>query len=106
MYFDINEWFKDVLFMSFLNKNVLTCMFAQMLFVFCLCLIMKNILFSTSFCCSNVVFYCINFYLHPLNRPVLSKVREKSSVLLPGWVSVPVTVVEETPVSQMSQVNI
>lgn len=38
-------------------------------------------------------------------RPVLSKVREKSSVLLPGWVSVPVTVVEETPVSQMSQAD-
>lgn len=46
------------------------------------------------------------FYLYYLNRPVLGKVREKSSVLLPGWVSVPVTVVEETPVSQMSQVNI
>lgn len=80
-------------------------MFAQMLFVFLQCLIMKNIQFS-KFYYSNVVFYCINFYLHPLNRPVLSKVREKSSVLLPGWVSVPVTVVEETPVSQMSQVNI
>ncbi|XP_062606334.1 telomere-associated protein RIF1-like [Saccostrea cucullata] len=36
-------------------------------------------------------------------RPVLAKIKEKSSILLPGWVSIPVTVVEETPVSQMSQ---
>lgn len=39
------------------------------------------------------------------NRPVLTKVKEKSTIPLPGWISVPVSVVEETPVSQLSQVH-
>ncbi|XP_013418848.1 telomere-associated protein RIF1-like [Lingula anatina] len=36
-------------------------------------------------------------------RPILAKVKEKTSVLLPGWDSVEITVLEETPVSQMTQ---
>ncbi|XP_056007115.1 telomere-associated protein RIF1-like isoform X2 [Ostrea edulis] len=38
-------------------------------------------------------------------RPILAKVKEKSTIILPGWVSIPVTVVEETPASQMSQAD-
>ncbi|XP_033762352.1 LOW QUALITY PROTEIN: telomere-associated protein RIF1-like [Pecten maximus] len=36
-------------------------------------------------------------------KPVLCKVKEKSSIVLPGWSAVSISVVEETPVSQMSQ---
>ena len=39
------------------------------------------------------------------NRTMLTKVKEKSTIPLPGWISVPVSVVEETPVSQLSQVH-
>ena len=37
-------------------------------------------------------------------RPVLSKVKEKSVISLPGWVTMEIPVIEETPISQMSQV--
>ncbi|OWF47711.1 telomere-associated protein RIF1-like isoform X2 [Mizuhopecten yessoensis] len=36
-------------------------------------------------------------------KPVLCKVKEKTSIILPGWSAVDISVVEETPVSQMSQ---
>ncbi|XP_060066107.1 telomere-associated protein RIF1-like [Ylistrum balloti] len=36
-------------------------------------------------------------------KPVLSKVKEKTSIVLPGWSAVSISVVEETPISQMSQ---
>ncbi|KAK3108131.1 hypothetical protein FSP39_001720 [Pinctada imbricata] len=36
-------------------------------------------------------------------KPVLLKVKDKTSISLPGWVSTDIPVIEETPVSQMSQ---
>ena len=38
-------------------------------------------------------------------RPVLSKVKDKSVISLPGWVAMAIPVIEETPISQMSQVG-
>ena len=40
-----------------------------------------------------------------LTRPVLSKVKVKTQLSLPGWINVDVAVIDETPVSQMSQVS-
>nr|KAG5685952.1 hypothetical protein BaRGS_029447 [Batillaria attramentaria] len=36
-------------------------------------------------------------------QPVLTKVKEKTQIMLPGWSNVDVAVIEETPFSQMSQ---
>ena len=36
-------------------------------------------------------------------RPVLTKVKEKTPIILPGWSTKDVSVIEDTPVSQMSQ---
>ena len=38
-------------------------------------------------------------------RPVLAKVKEKTPISLPGWEATDRMVVEETPISQMTQVN-
>ena len=43
-------------------------------------------------------------YLLSIYRPVLSKVKEKSVISVPGWVTLVTPVIEETPISQMSQV--
>ena len=37
-------------------------------------------------------------------RPVLAKVKDKNPIVLPGWQPTTVSVVEDTPISQMSQV--
>ena len=44
-----------------------------------------------------MTFICLHF------RPILSKVKAKSMIQLPNWVATISPVIEETPVSQMSQ---
>ena len=52
---------------------------------------------------SNIEYVMIE-YLLSIYRPVLSKVKEKSVISVPGWVTMVTPVIGETPISQMSQV--
>ncbi|KAK7109715.1 telomere-associated protein RIF1-like isoform X2 [Littorina saxatilis] len=38
-------------------------------------------------------------------QPVVSKVKDKTQLSLPGWINVDIAVIDETPVSQMSQMD-